>query len=100
MDVATGWVKLGAVLGRSYRVMEDAFRQRLRRIPFPIRELYPDNDSAFSNAHLFRFWTEVLPAAVISRSRPYHKNDHRFVEERNPFLVRSWIGDDRLDTRA
>ncbi len=23
-----------------------------------------------------------------------------FVEERNPFLVRSWIGDDRLDTRA
>ena len=100
VDISTGWVELWAILGRSYLVMEDAFRQVLRRIPFPIRQLHPDNDSAFFNAHLLRFWTALLPDGVISRSRPYHKNDNRFVEERNHFLVRSWIGDDRLDTVA
>ena len=100
VDVETGWVELRAFLGRSYRVMEDALRQVLRRIPFPIREIHPDNGSEFFNAHLLRFWATALPEVVITRSRPYHKNDNRFVEERIHALVRSWIGDERLDTGA
>ncbi|MBC7226776.1 MAG: transposase family protein [Thermoflexales bacterium] len=100
VDVDTGWTELRAFLDRSYRVVEDAFRQVFRRIPFSIRELHPDNGSEFFNAHLLRFWEQHLPEATISRSRPYHKNDNRFVEERNHTLVRSWIGDDRLDTVA
>ncbi len=31
---------------------------------------------------------------------PRHKNDNRFVEQRNSFLIRSYIGNDRLDTVA
>jgi len=34
IDVATGWSELRAVLGRSYLVMEDAFRYILARLPF------------------------------------------------------------------
>ncbi len=52
VDIATGWVELVAVLGRSYLVMQDAFLVVLQRIPFPIHELHPDNDTAFFNAHL------------------------------------------------
>lgn len=92
VDVETGWVELRAVLGRSYRVMEDAFRHILCRIPFRIRSLHPDNGSEFLNDHLLRFWRQVLPEVALLRSRPYHKNDNRFAEERNHFLVRSWIG--------
>ena len=100
VDIATGWVELVAVLGRSYLVMQDAFLVILQRIPFPIREIHPDNDTAFFNAHLLRFWREKIPGVVFSRSRPYHKNDNRFVEQRNGFLVRSLLGYERLDTVA
>ncbi len=81
VDIATGWVEL-----------EDAFLVILQRIPFPIREIHPDNDTAFFNAHLLRFWQEKIPGVAFSRSRPYHKNDNRFVEQRSGFLVRSLLG--------
>jgi len=100
IDVATGWVELWAVLGRGYKVMEDAFRHILLRLPFPIKEIHSDNGSEFFNHHLLRFWKETVPQLRLSRSRPYHKNDNRFVEQRNHFLVRSYIGYDRLDTVA
>jgi len=64
VDIATGWVELVAVLGRSYL------------------------------AHLFRFWQEGVPGLRLSRSRHYHKNDDRFVEQKNGFLVRSLLGYD------
>jgi hypothetical protein len=98
IDVATGWSERVAVLGRSYRVMEWAFRYILARLPFPVLELHPDNGSAFLNQHLVRFFREQVSGAHLSRSRPYHKNDHRKVEQKNASLVRALIGYDRLDT--
>jgi len=100
VDVATGWSELAAVLGRSGVVMKDAFGRILRRLPFPVRELHPDNDSAFFNDHLIRFWKDAVKGVRLSRSRPYHKNDNRFVEHRNGNLVRAYLGHERLDTGA
>jgi len=37
---------------------------------------------------------------LLSRSRPYHKNDNRFVEENNPSLLRAYLGHGRFDTLA
>ncbi len=98
VDVATGWSERVALLGRSQRAMEAAFRQVLERMPFPIRELHPDNGSEFFNAHLVRFFGEELTGLTLSRSRPYHKNDNRFVEQKNATLVRAYLGQVRLDT--
>jgi hypothetical protein len=100
IDVATGWSERVAVLGRSYRVMEDAFLRILRRLPFSVREIHPDNGSEFFNAHLLRFFGEKVKGARLSRSRPYHKNDNRFVEQKNSSLVRRYLGMARLDTVA
>jgi len=100
IDVHTGWSERCAVLGRSYRVMQAAFQCCLARLPFPVLELHPDNGSEFFNDHLLRFWTEVVPQLHLSRSRPYHKNDNPFVEQKNSSLVRAYIGDVRLDTVA
>lgn len=33
----------------------------------------------------------------MTRSRPYHKNDNRFVEQKNNTLVRQYFGDLRVD---
>ena len=99
VDVASGWSERVALLGRSYRVVEDGFRRILVRLPFPIRGLHPDNGSEFFNHHMARFWA-AYPQIEISRSRPYHKNDNRFVEQKNRTLVRDYVGDIRLDTVA
>jgi hypothetical protein len=99
VDVASGWSERVALLGRSYRVMEDGFRRILARLPFPILGLHPDNGSEFFNNHMARFWADYSQVE-ISRSRPYQKNDNRFVEQKNSSLVRYYVGDIRLDTVA
>jgi hypothetical protein len=98
VDVATGWSERVAVLGRSQRAMEGGFRRVLARLPFPVRELHPDNGSEFLNAHLVRFWGTAITGLTLSRSRPYHKNDNRLVEQKNDTLVRAYVGHGRLDT--
>jgi hypothetical protein len=100
IDVATGWSERVAVLGRSQRAMEAGFRRVLDRLPFPVRELHPDNGSEFFNAHLVRFWGEAITGLRLSRSRPAQKNDNRFVEQKNDSLVRAYVGHGRLDTPA
>lgn len=98
VDVLTGWSTRVAVLGRSQRAMFDAFERALPQIPFPILELHPDNGSEFFNYHMVRFFKDKVVGVYLSRSRPFHKNDNRFVEQKNSTLVRAYLGDRRLDT--
>ena len=100
VDVTTAWSECVAVFGRSYLVIQDGFSRILARLPFPVREVHPDNDSAFFNNHLLRFWKQLAQGVRLSRSRPYHKNDNRIVEQKNSTLVRAFLGFDRLDTVA
>jgi hypothetical protein len=100
IGVTTGWSERVAVLGRSYLVMENAFRRILIRLPFPVLEIHPDNGSEFFNHHMLRFWGKIIQNVTISRSRPFHKNDNPRVEQKNSTLVRAYLGDDRLDSVA
>jgi len=100
IDVATGWSERVAVLGRSFLVMSHAFRTILRRLPFPVLEIHPDNGSEFLNNHMVRLWGDTVQGVEFSRSRPYHKNDNRNVEQKNSTLVRAYLGFDRLDSVA
>ena len=97
VDVATGWSERVAVMGRGQCAMEAGFKHILGRVPFPLVELHPDNGSEFFNAHLVRFWKESVVGVHLSRSRPYQKNDNRFVEQKNDTLVRQYFGDLRFD---
>jgi hypothetical protein len=100
VDVATGWSERVAVLGRSQAAREAGFRRILGRLPFPGRQLHPDNGGEFFNDHLVRFWGEAITGLRLSRSRPYHKNDNRLGEQKNDTLVRAYVGYGRLDTAA
>lgn len=100
VDVATGWSERAAVLGRSALVMEAAFSYILSRLPFPILELHPDNGSEFLNAHLIKFFKDKVGGVHLSRSRPWKKDDNRFVEQKNYSLVRAYLGYRRFDTVA
>ncbi len=98
IDVATGWSERVMLLGRGYQAMQEAFVRVSERLPFAILELHPDNGSEFFNWHLVRFWKEKVTGVHLSRSRPYHKNDNRHVEQKNDTLVRQYFGEVRLDT--
>ena len=100
IDVTTAWSERRAILGRSYKVVCDAFNRILAHLPFPVREIHPDNGSEFFNHHMLRYWRGLKPKPELSRSRPRHKNDNRFVEQKNSTLVRAYLGYDRLDTVA
>jgi hypothetical protein len=98
VDVATGWSELGGILGRSWRVLKHAFGHFFYRLPFPVLELHPDNGAEFFNHYLMHYFQQQLPDMRLSRSRPYRKNDNRYVEQRNGHLVRRYVGYGRLDT--
>jgi len=102
--LATGWSERVAILRpegtRSQWRMEQGFRRVLARLPFPVKELHSDHGSEFLNDHLVRFFGEAITSLQLSRSRPYQKNDNRFVEQKNSTLVRAYLGTARLDTAA
>jgi hypothetical protein len=98
IDVTTGWSERTAVLGRSQHVMESGFEHILARLPFAVKELHPDNGSEFFNHHLVRYWKDKVSGLHLSRSRAWHKNDNRMVEQKNDTLVREYLGDLRLET--
>ena len=97
VDIATGWSERVAILGRSQTAMVKGFKRVQERLPFPIKHLHPDNGSEFFNDHLIRYFGEEVTGLRLSRSRPYRKNDNRFVEQKNSTLVRAYVGYERLD---
>ncbi len=99
IDVATGWSERVVVFGRSQREMEIGFKRIQYRLPIPVVQLHFDNGSEFLNNHIVRCWKEASNGLKLMRSRPYHKNDNRFVEQKNATLVRAYLGKTRFDTR-
>lgn len=96
-DVATLWGSRRAQWCKG----QEATRASLEAIrlssPFPWTEIHPDSGGEFINLHciLYAKDTELR----MTRSRPNHKNDNCFVEERNGHIVRAYVGYTRLDAR-
>ncbi len=88
VDGTTSWSEWVAVLGCSYLAFQDGFERILARLPFQVKEIHPDNGNEFFNDHLMTFWYGQSHTLQFSRSRPWRKNDNRFVEQKNDTLVR------------
>ena len=100
IDVKTGWSERMAVWGKSYRQMREAFTKFQAQCPIPIKEVHSDNGPEFMNGHLQRFFAHKFQGAEFSRSRPWQKNDNRFVEQKNSTLVRAYLGHEILTTQG
>ena len=69
---------------------------RIRQeIPFPILGIDSDNGGEFINNHLLRFCEACK--ITFTRSRPFHKNDSCYVEQKNYSIVRKAAGYYRYD---
>ncbi len=97
-DIATGWWVGGAQISRSQKATRNNLRRIEKQYPFLWKEMHPDNDSAFINWQLFDYAKEK--ELKFSRSRPYHKNDNCFIEQKNSSHVRRTVGHFRYDTKA
>lgn len=94
-DTATLWGERRAQWNKGKVATLENMEYMEEAVPFPILEWHPDSGSEFINWHCYKRYGEKM-----TRSRPHHKNDNCFVEERNGHIVRRWLGYTRFDARA
>jgi hypothetical protein len=96
-DVPTLWGSRQAQWQKGQEVTCLSLDAMRKNTPFPWTEIHPDSGSEFINAHCLKYAGDT--GLRMTRSRPYHKNDNCFVEERNGHIVRAYVGYERLDVR-
>ena len=94
-DVVTLWGARRAQWNKGKEQTVRSMEQMDADFPYPICEWHPDTGSEFIN-WFCKGWCEAK-GQRLTRSRPNHKNDNCFVEERNGHIVRKWVGYARLD---
>ena len=98
VDVATGWVDMDVVWGKTQERVGSAIRRMQRRLPVPLLGLDSDNGSEFINRGLYTYCQDN--GITFTRSRPYRKNDSAHVEQKNGAVVRRLTGHGRYSTAA
>ena len=97
-DVASGWTECVALVVRDGALVAAALEQLRQTMPFPLRGFDTDNGSEFMNETVAAYChTHGIPC---TRSRPYHKNDQAWVEQKNGAVVRRLVGYRRLEGLA
>jgi len=95
-DVSTLWVVLGAQLNKGQMATRTSLEKMKMRVPFCIHGMHPDTGSEFVNFHL-KDWCDK-EGIELTRSRPNHKNDNAYVEQKNGHVIRRFLGYSRIDT--
>jgi hypothetical protein len=93
-DIATGWTECVALLVRDQTLIVQGFAKVRSDLPFAMRGLDTDNDSAFMNETVLGYCQ--AQGLELTRSRAYKKNDQAWVEQKNGAIVRRLVGYGRL----
>ena len=94
-DRCSGWTAIVPVPNRAQVYVFEALTTVLSHLPFPVQLLHSDNGSEFINDELKRYCDAA--GIQFTRSRPYHKNDNCYVENKNWTLVRRCLGYHRFE---
>jgi len=97
-DVATLWGGRRAQWNKGQHATQESLSEIRDRLPFVLLGAHPDTGSEFINWHL-KGWCDEQKIEM-TRSRPYHKNDNAYVEQKNGHVIRRFLGYRRLDTKA
>jgi hypothetical protein len=95
-DISSSWWEAEAVMGKGQRRTLKAIKAARSRFPFDWKEAHPDNGTSFINYYVYDY--TKAEKLEFSRSRPYHKNDNCFIEQKNSQNVRKVVGHVRYDT--
>lgn len=97
-DRKTQWTELQPVWNRGVYGTRDSLDAALSRIPFPVGSVHHDNGKEYVNNAIAE-WRGERWKIPFSRSRPYRKNDNAHVEQKNGSVVRTLLGESRMDKR-
>ena len=97
-DVATLWGGRRAQWNKGQKATQESLSNIRDKLPFTMLGAHPDTGSEFIN-WLLQGWCEEQ-GIELTRSRPYHKNDNAYVEQKNGHVVRRFLGYTRYDCKA
>ena len=94
-DVASTWTECVPLVVCEGALVVEALERLRETMPFPLRCFDTDNGTEFVNEAVIAFCAKH--AIEFTRSRPYHKNDQAWVEQKNGAIVRRLVGYGRLE---
>jgi hypothetical protein len=94
----SGWIEERALLNSANKWVAGAIEDISGNLPFPLTAGHYDNGMEFINKPLLAWCLQRHIKAT--RSRPCHKNDNCFAEQKNYDAVRKTVGYFRFDTQA
>jgi len=94
-DIATGWTECAPVLVREQSLLIAVLDEIRKLLPFPLLGFDTDNESVFLNETV-RDYCQAA-GIVVTRCRPYRKNDQAWVEQKNGTVVRRTVGYRRFE---
>ena len=83
VDVATGWVEMDVVWGKTQERVGAAIRRVHRRLPVPLLGLDSDNGTEFINHGLYRYCEEHWDHVHQEQTVPKERQRPRRAEERS-----------------
>jgi hypothetical protein len=100
-DIFSGWTENRALWGKGSGEVIKQVKHVEKNLPFKLLGFDCDNGTEFLNYHLIRYFSDRPKQKVVqfTRSRPYHKNDNAYVEQKNWTHVRQLLGYDRFDRK-
>lgn len=99
-DILLTWTEVRAVWNKGAEGVLEQVKAMEESLPFPLLGFDADNGSEFINYHFQRYFANKPYDAQFTRSRPYHKNDNAYVEQKNWTHVRHLFGYERFDDPA
>ena len=92
------WIErmaLSALVVRTGSLVVESIEHARQELPFPLRCLDADNGGEFVNETVLNYCLER--GIELTRSRPWHKNDQAWIEQKNGAVVRRLVGYRRLE---
>lgn len=96
-DVFSQWTETRPVWNKGYSNIAEAIAEIEAQLPFAILGFHVDNGGEFLNHHLWRFFRNRQPPVEFTRTRPDHKDDNAYVEQKNWTHVRQLLGYQRIE---
>lgn len=94
-DVTTIWMCLSAQWNKGEIETRKSIERIQNHLPFRLSGIDPDSGSEFINWHL-KEWCDG-ENIEMTRTRPYMKNDHARIEQKNYTNIRHVVGYSRFD---
>lgn len=93
-DVSSGWTEAVPLLVREQSLVVEGLTRIREQMPMPVFGIDSDNDGAFINDTLVSYCKRE--GITFTRSRPYHKNDQAWIEQKNGAVIRKITGHERF----